>query len=93
MSMTIYNAMKKWLATYIKPCREKKTCECYENAIHMIMTYRPEYNTKTLEELTETEIQTLLNDLGYEYAKSSIRKVILVFKKTYQKAIKNDKVQ
>ena len=82
MSMTIYKAMNKWLTIYIVPCREEKTCECYRNAIHTIMTYRPEYETKALDDLTETEIQNLLNDLGHEYAKSSIRKVILVLKKT-----------
>lgn len=89
MKKTVEHAMKEWLNIYIKSCRKKTTYECYSYCIQIIMIFRPEYQTILLDELHEEDIQNLLNDIGYEYSKSTIRKMIIILKNAYKKGIKN----
>lgn len=89
MKKTVENAMKEWLNIYIKPCCKKTTYECYFYCIQTILIYRPEYQTVLLDELHEEDLQNLFNDISHEYAKSTIKRILIIFKNTYDKGIKN----
>ena len=89
MKKTVENAMKEWLNIYIKPCCKNTTYDSYLCCIKIMLIFKPEFQTMFLDQLHEEDIQNLLNDIGYEYSKSTIRKMIIILKNAYKKGNKN----
>ncbi len=89
MKKTVGNAMIEWLNTYIKPCDKTSTYTSYFYCIQIILIFKPEYQTKFLYDLCEEDLQNMINNIGHEYSKSTIRKIIIILKNTYKRGIKN----
>lgn len=89
MKKTVGNAMIEWLNTYIKPCDKTSTYTSYFYCIQIILIFKPEYQTKFLDDLCEEDLQNMINNIGHEYSKSTIRKIIIILKNTYKRGIKN----
>lgn len=53
MKKTVGNAMIEWLNTYIKPCDKASTYTSYFYCIQTILIFKPEYQTKFLDDLCE----------------------------------------
>ena len=89
MKKTVGNAMIEWLNTYIKPCDKASTYTSYFYCIQTILIFKPEYQTKFLDDLCEEDLQNMINNIGHEYSKSTIRKIVIILKNTYKRGIKN----
>lgn len=89
MKKTVGNAMIEWLNTYIKPCDKDSTYKNYFYCIRIILVFKPEYQIKFLDDLREEDLQNMINDIGHEYAKSTIKRIIIILKNTYERGIKN----
>ena len=61
---TVGNAMIEWLNTYIKPCDKASTYTSYFYCIQTILIFKPEYQTKFLDDLCEEDLQNTINNIG-----------------------------
>lgn len=91
MQITVRNWLNEWLEVYVKLCKKENTYLCYKYIIIMILKFRPELEHLNLSDIDDLYLQKLLNEFAPIYAKSSIKKVITVFRGAYNAALRNGK--
>jgi len=89
---TVSEWLDEWLDVYVKPpVRTQNTYDCYRYVIIMMKKIQPELFQLQLEDVDEMTIQKLLNQSTERYAKSTLKKMKIVFKSSYEIAIRNHK--
>ena len=89
---TVGEWLDEWLDVYVKPpARTQNTYDCYRYVIIMMKKIQPELFQMHLEDVDEISVQRLLNQSAEHYAKSTLKKMKIVFNKSYQIAIRNHK--
>jgi len=91
MQNTATNWLNEWLDVYVKPCKKENTYLCYKYIVIMTLKHRSELEHLSLSDIDELYLQKLLNEFALIYARSSIKKVITVFRGAYNAALRNGK--
>lgn len=82
--------LNKWLETYIKPpCRKENTYLCYKYVIQIMKKAQPDLLSADLTDVREWKLQKLLIQAADNYAKSTVKKIKTVLKRSYEVAIRN----
>mgnify|MGYP000880613928 FL=1 len=89
MQITLNDWLNEWLEVYVKPCKREKTYKCYYDAIKRIRKFYPQFLDKNVSQIKEIEIQTFINTLGANYAKSTINDIRVVFNQSFLIATRN----
>jgi len=90
--ITLQDWLDEWLEVYVKPpVRTQNTYDCYRYVINMMKKIQPELFQMHLKDIDEITIQRLLNQSAEDYAKSTLKKMKIIFNKSYQIAIRNNK--
>jgi integrase len=87
--ITVGKMFEEWLEVYVKPCKKENTYLCYKNVITMIKKFRPKLVDRSIRSVMEYDLQKLLNDAAKKYSKSTLKKMQIVFKAAYERAISN----
>ncbi len=91
---TVGEWLDEWLDVYVKPpVRTQNTYDCYRYVIIMMKKIQPELFQMQLKDVDEMTIQKLLNQSTERYAKSTLKKMKIVFKSSYEIAIRNHKCE
>lgn len=88
--MNVEQWMKQWLETYVKPTNKPKTYSCYDDTIRRIIVNWPELSESDLADPKELAIQQFINRMADNFAKSTLNDIRVVFRRSYDAAIRND---
>lgn len=89
MKKTVEEWMNEWLEVYVKPCKRENTYLCYKYVIKMMVKQLPELSKLSLSEVNELSLQKLLNNSAAIYSKSTIKKMGMILRVSYNAAIRN----
>lgn len=90
MTKTVEDWLNEWLDVYVKPCRRENTYLCYKYVIKLIIKESPALSAKFLSEITEIDLQKMVNQLSKSYSKSTLKKVCSILKRAYDAGIRNN---
>jgi len=89
---TVNEWLEEWLDVYVKPpVRTQNTYDCYRYVIVMMKKIQPGLFQMQLKDVDEITVQKLLNQSAEKYAKSTLKKMKIIFKSSYEIAIRNHK--
>ena len=87
---TIGEWMDIWFDVYSHVDLKDSTISIYRDSYRRVCTFYPEIKTTYLSSLSSIAFQVILNTLGKQYAKSTVRHLKLLFNKAYLCAIDNN---